>query len=172
MITTSRPGCVLRPWREGDQESLVRHGNNRKVWRNLTDMFPHPYERSHADGWVSFANSDPRSTHCAIALDGEAIGGIGAMAGTDIHQRTGDFGYWLGEPFWGRGIATAAATAMLRHLVEARRFARLQAPVFSWNPASMRVLEKVGFVREAVLQRSVWKDGTLTDSVMYAYLID
>lgn len=172
MITTTIAGCVLRPWREGDQPSLVRYGNNRAVWRNLTDMFPHPYERSHADGWVSFANADPRSTHCAIELHGEAIGGIGAMAGSDIYRRTADFGYWLGEPFWGRGLATACAAALVQHLGAARQFARLQAPVFAWNPASMRVLEKVGFVREGVLRHSVTKDGVLTDSVMYAYLFD
>ncbi len=169
VIPTSDPNCVLRPWREGDQEALVRHANNRRVWRNLTHTFPHPYTLADAEHWLSIANTDPRSIHLAIELQGQAIGGVGAIAGTGISVATADFGYWLGEPFWGRGLATAAASAFKEHLVRSTRFARLQAPVFAWNPASMRVLEKVGFLREGVLRNSVTKDGELIDSVMYAY---
>ena len=169
VIPTTVPKCVLRPWREGDQEALVQHANNRKVWRNLTHTFPHPYTPADANHWLSIANSDPRSVHLAIELHGQAIGGVGAIAGTGISAATADFGYWLGESFWGRGLATAAASAFKEHLVTSGRFARLQAPVFAWNPASMRVLEKLGFVREGVLRSSVSKDGELIDSVMYAY---
>jgi RimJ/RimL family protein N-acetyltransferase len=66
---------------------------------------------------------------------------------------------------------TAAGRSMLEHLKQDGRFARLEAPVFEWNPASMRVLEKLGFMREAVKRNSVTKDGQLIDSVLYAYLI-
>lgn len=169
VIPTTDPECVLRPWREGDQEDLVRQANNRKVWRNLTHTFPHPYTLADANHWLSIAITDPRSIHLAIELHGQAIGGVGAIAGVGISVATADFGYWLGESFWGRGLATAAAAAFKGYLDQSKRFARLQAPVFDWNPASMRVLEKVGFVREGVLRKSVSKDGELIDSVMYAY---
>jgi [ribosomal protein S5]-alanine N-acetyltransferase len=169
VIPTSIPNCVLRPWREGDQEALVRHANSRKVWRNLTHTFPHPYTLADANHWLSVANGDPCSIHLAIEFHGQAVGGVGAIAGSGISVATADFGYWLGESLWGRGLATAAAAAFQEHLVQSKRFARLQAPVFAWNPASMRVLEKVGFVREGVLRNSVSKDGELIDSVMYAY---
>jgi RimJ/RimL family protein N-acetyltransferase len=169
IIPTSVPNCVLRPWRDGDQEDLVRQANSRKVWRNLTHTFPHPYTLADANQWLSIANADPRSVHLAIELHGRDIGGVGAIAGTGISVATADFGYWLGESFWGRGLATAAASAFKEYLVQSRRFARLQAPVFAWNPASMRVLEKVGFVREGVLRKSVSKDSELIDSFMYAY---
>lgn len=167
-IPTHLPHCTLRPWREGDQDALVRHANNRAVWRNLTDLFPHPYTRADADAWVVVANQEARSLHLAIALDDEVIGGIGAIAGSGIAVATADFGYWLGEAFWGRGLASAAALAFKDHLLRTGGFARLQAGVFAWNPASMRVLEKAGFVREGVLRHSVTKDGALIDSVMYA----
>jgi len=167
-LQTSVPDCLLWPWREGDQESLVRYGDNRQVWRNMTDSCPHPYTLDDANRWLSIANADPRSVHLAIELQGQAIGGIGAIAGRGIGVATADFGYWLGEPFWGRGLATAAAAAFKDHLVQSKRFARLQAGVFAWNPASMRVLEKIGFVREGVLRRSVTKDGELIDRVLYA----
>jgi len=170
-LATAKNGCVLRPWVTADKASLVSHANNHRVWRNLADVFPHPYTDADADQWLSLANSPSRSITFAIEVDGTAVGGIGARAGEGIFVRTAQFGYWLGEPFWGRGIMTAAAGAMLEHLKQDARFARLEAPVFEWNPSSMRVLEKIGFVREAVKRNSVTKDGQLIDSVLYTYLI-
>jgi RimJ/RimL family protein N-acetyltransferase len=167
-IPTELPNCVLRPWCAADKASLLRHADNRKIWRNLTERFPHPYTEADADDWLRIAALPGPSVHLAIDVGGEAIGGIGTIARTDIYRHTGDFGYWLGELHWGRGIATAAARAMAAHLLAAGHFVRLEAPVFAWNPASMRVLEKAGFVREGVLKRSVFKDNQFTDGVMYA----
>lgn len=169
-LPTAEPRCVLRPWRDGDQDALVRHADNRRVWRNLTHLFPHPYTRQDAEFWLSMASEPSRSTHLAITFDGEAVGGIGAIAGEGVGARTAEFGYWIGEAFWGRGLATAAAAAFKTHLMEQGEFVRLQAGVFAWNPASMRVLEKVGFQREGVLRRAVSKDGDIVDCVMYAYV--
>jgi RimJ/RimL family protein N-acetyltransferase len=170
-IATTIPGCLLRPWRAEDKPALVRNANNRKVWRNLTDLFPHPYTDADADGWLAHAVDAGRSVHLAIEVDGQAAGGIGAIAGQGVARATAMFGYWLGEPYWGRGIATAAAMAFADYLQRERLFARLEAPVFEWNPASMRVLEKAGFAREGVLRKSVTKDGQLIDSVLYALVL-
>lgn len=171
-IATSLPGCVLRPWQPSDKAALLRNANNRKVWRNLTDAFPHPYTEEDATGWLAHANAPGRSLHLAIEVDGQAAGGIGAIAGQGVAQATALLGYWLGEPYWGRGIATAACAAFVAHIRHERRFARLEAAVFEWNPSSMRVLEKAGFQREALLRKSVTKDGQLIDSVLYAWLLD
>jgi len=168
LIETERPGCVLRPWHERDQPGLVAIANNVKIWRNLTDLFPHPYTEADADAWIALARETDRSVHLAIEVEDRVAGGIGALAGSGVSIATADFGYWLGEPYWGRGLATAAARALAGVLMAQRRFARLQAPVFAGNAASMRVLEKAGFVREGVLRQSVTKDGALMDSVMYA----
>ena len=104
--------------------------------------------------------------------DGEAIGGIGLTPFKDVGCKTAEFGYWLGEAHWGRGIASAAAKAFIAHVFENDAFVRLQAGVFEWNPASMRVLEKVGCVREGVLRCSVFKDGQVIDRVLYAITRD
>ena len=170
-LATDRQGCVLRPWEPADKASLVANANNRNVWRNLADIFPHPYTDADADAWFQLANNRGRSINLAIELDGAAVGGIGARSGEGIHVRTAQFGYWLGEPYWGRGIVTAAGRAFLHHLKADGRFVRLDAPVFEWNPSSMRVLEKLGFERVAVLRQSVTKDGQLIDSVLYTYLL-
>jgi len=87
-----------------------------------------------------------------------------------VFARTAEFGYWMGEPYWGRGIATAAVSAVAPYALRHFHLARLQSPVFDWNPASMRVLEKCDFQREGVLRRSIVKDGELVDQVLYARL--
>jgi [ribosomal protein S5]-alanine N-acetyltransferase len=160
--------CILRGWRGEDRDSLVRYANNRKVWRNLKDRFPHPYTESDAEAWLALARTATDRASWAIDVEGRAVGGIGLEPMSDVHARTAHLGYWLGEPYWGRGIATDAVRAVCSEALARRGFVRLEAPVFAWNPASMRVLEKCGFAREGVMKKSVFKDGELIDSVLYA----
>ena len=167
-LPTPLPGCVLRPWRATDKADLVRHANDRRVWRNMTHTFPHPYTEQDADLWLEIAAHPGASIQLAIAVDGQAVGGIGAIAGEGIFEATAQFGYWLGHAFWGRGIAAAAARALADRIGSERLFARLEAQVFEWNPASMRVLEKAGFTRDAVLRCAATKDGRLIDTVLYS----
>ncbi len=160
--------AILRSWQDGDRKSLVRFANNRDVWRNLKDRFPHPYTEDDADAWLALAREDPDRTNWAVEVDGLAVGGIGLEPMTDVHVRTAHIGYWLGEPYWGRGIMSAAVRTVADHALRDLGYARLEAPVYAWNPASMRVLENCGFVREGVMRKSVYKDGELIDSVLYA----
>jgi RimJ/RimL family protein N-acetyltransferase len=160
--------CVVRDWRPSDKPSLLRHANNRKVWINLSHRFPHPYTEADADFWLGLIAKGRDKTNWSIDVDGEAVGGIGVEPGEGIYAKSGRFGYWLGEPFWGRGIMTSAVQATANYILEHMSLVRLEAPVFEWNPASMRVLEKCGFTRESVQRRSVFKDGQLIDAVMYA----
>ncbi|MGH8242316.1 MAG: GNAT family N-acetyltransferase [Steroidobacteraceae bacterium] len=162
--------AVVRDWRESDRESLVRHANNRKVWRNLKDRFPHPYTDADARAWLELAATRPEATDWAIEVGGEAAGGVGLVPLTDVHSRTAHIGYWLGEAHWGRGIMSQVIAAVSERALATRGIRRLEAPVFAWNPASMRVLEKCGFMREGVMRNSVFKDGQLIDSVLYARL--
>ncbi len=98
--------CTVRPWRLDDAESLVRHANNRKVWLALRDLFPHPYTIEDARKFLGAeVNSEPITNFC-IEVDGAAVGGIGVRMGQDVHRRTAELGYWLGQKFWGRGIMT------------------------------------------------------------------
>jgi RimJ/RimL family protein N-acetyltransferase len=160
--------CVVRDWRRNDKESLVRVANNRSIWRNLEDRFPHPYTDADADCWFALLEKLPDVTHWAVEVEGEAVGGIGFERGEGVHAKSARLGYWLGEPYWGRGIMTAAVRATSDYILAHFDLARLEAPVFEWNPSSMRVLEKCGFVREGVLRRSVFKDGQLIDCALYA----
>ncbi len=160
---------ILRAWRRSDIPALIQYANNRKIWLNLRNVFPHPYTRAEADEWIALCESNQGLlTHFAIELQGEAIGGIGCRLLDDVNCKTAEIGYWLGEPFWGRGIATAALKQTTEYTFEIFAVERLQATVFEWNPASARVLEKTGYKLEGRLRRSIFKDGRLADSLLYA----
>jgi [ribosomal protein S5]-alanine N-acetyltransferase len=165
----SESELILRAWRRSDISSLVRYANNRKIWINLRDIFPHPYTRAEAEKWIAICESNRGpATNFAIELQGEAIGGIGCRLLDDVNCKTAEIGYWLGEPFWGRGIATAALKQTTEYAFQTFSLERLQASVFEWNPASARVLEKAGYIFEGRLRRSIFKDGRLADSLLYA----
>jgi RimJ/RimL family protein N-acetyltransferase len=160
---------VLRAWRSSDILSLVRYANNRKIWINLRNIFPHPYTPTDAEKWIAICESNRGpTTNFVIALQGEAIGGIGCRLLDDVDCKTAEIGYWLGEPFWGRGIATAALKQTTEYAFQTFRLDRIQAHVFVWNPASARVLEKCGYILEGRLRHSIFKDGRLADSLLYA----
>jgi len=167
------PCFRLRRWRRGDETALQRYANNRKVWINLTDRFPHPYGAEAARWWIDVQESGEGPEYAfAIELDGEAVGGIGVSPGQDLGVKTAEIGYWLGEPFWGRGIATQALRLLTGWAFAAPDLdlVRIHAHVLAWNPASARVLEKAGYECEACLRKSVYKDGQVIDSLLYATL--
>jgi RimJ/RimL family protein N-acetyltransferase len=159
---------VLRGWQEGDRDSLVAHANNRNVWRNLMDRFPHPYTDRDAEAWITLSRAQPDRLSWAIVVDDAAVGGIALEPMTDVHAGTARIGYWLGEPFWGRGIMTTAVGEVSARAFSPLGYRRIETPVFASNIASMRVLEKCGYLREGVMRNSVFKDGELIDSMLYA----
>lgn len=162
---------MIREWAPNDKAALVRFANNRNIWRNLAHVFPHPYTDADADGWFSFLAGMPEPTSWAIEVDGLAVGSIGVTLREGIYIKSAEFGYWLAEPYWGRGIMTDAVKAASRYAMRRFELIRLESPVFEWNPASMRVLEKCGFVREGVLRASAVKDGQVIDRVLYALVV-
>jgi RimJ/RimL family protein N-acetyltransferase len=161
---------TIRNWHPDDAAALARHADNRAVWRHLRDAFPHPYTAEAARSWIGFARGQEPETHFAIASPREAIGGIGVRLGEDVFRLSGEIGYWLGEAFWGRGIATRAVLAFTAEAFSRFALERLWAGVFEWNLASARVLEKAGYTREGTLRRAVFKDGRIGDQLLYARL--
>ena len=159
---------AIRSFRPDDAPALAKYANNRNVWRNLREGFPHPYTRQHAEEWIRHAKAQSPETSFAIASSEELIGAIGL----DMHEESGrwigEVGYWLGEPFWGRGIATLALRALTEYAFVELDLARIQACVYEWNPASGRVLEKAGYEFQVRLCQNVTKDGQTIDELIYA----
>jgi RimJ/RimL family protein N-acetyltransferase len=158
----------IRNWRKEDLECLLRYANNAKIAANLRDQFPHPYTRREGIDYLNYVREMDVPTSFAVEFGGEAIGGIGFRQGTDIARLSMETGYWLGEPFWGRGLTTRAVMATSDWAFDNYKVVRLYATTFAHNVASMRVLEKSGFEREGVLRRSAIKNGAILDQVMYS----
>jgi RimJ/RimL family protein N-acetyltransferase len=164
--------CAVRSWRPDDLGSLVANADNRKIWLNLRDRFPYPYTRRAGREFIRLAMSQRPETMLAIAVDDEAVGGIGFTVLTDVERVSAEIGYWLGEPFWGRGIVTEALVAVTRYAMESCGLTRIYALPFASNIASCRVLEKAGYTLEARLRRSAIKDGHVVDQLQYSFIAE
>lgn len=161
---------TIRSWRPLDQAALAAIANDRSVWRNFRDQFPHPYTEHDARRWIAHAIEAPHMSECALEVGDQVAGGIGIRLQSDIHRTTGILGYWLGQPFRGRGIATAAVGAFVSWAMTVFHLARVEARVFVWNDASSRTLQRTGFVFEGVHRQVAWKDGQFVDEAIYALL--
>lgn len=159
---------MIRDWRTGDSSSITKYANNKNIWANLRDGFPHPYQLSDAENFLSnVARQNPR-TIFAIADSREAIGSIGLRLGEDVHRFTAEMGYWLAEPFWNKGIMSQVVIRFAEFAFEKFALNRIFAEPYTENTASVRVLEKAGFLLEGTLKASAYKDGKVLDQFLYA----
>jgi [ribosomal protein S5]-alanine N-acetyltransferase len=158
----------LRPWKEEDLPTLVELANNPKIARFMTDQFPHPYTRLNAKSFIDFAGSHLPLHIFAIEQSGKCIGSIGIHPQQDIMRRNAELGYWLGEPYWGRGITTQAIRQMVQYGFANFDIDRIFARPFGTNIASQKVLEKAGFVLEGRFEKTIIKNGELLDELIYS----
>jgi RimJ/RimL family protein N-acetyltransferase len=162
--------CQIRSWESGDAVSLAKYANNRNIAGNLRDRFPHPYTKRDARDYIQWSRRRAPETVFAIAVGDEAVGSIGFLIGADVERVSAEIGYWLGEPFWGRGICTEALAAMTTYAIRTHGLTRVYALPFASNAASCRVLEKAGYALEGRLRKSAIKDGVTIDQCQYAFI--
>ena len=163
--------CIVRSWRKDDAEAVAKHANNRRIWENLRDMFPHPYHLKDAAAFIDTAlKMDPETYLCIASLSDEAIGSIGFVPNNDVERFSAEIGYWLSEDYWGQGILTEALKATTEWAMEIYGFNRLYAQPFEGNVGSVRVLEKAGYVFEGCLKKGAFKDGRFVDKLLYAHV--
>lgn len=161
---------VLRDIRLGDADSLVKYGNNLKIWNNMRDYFPNPYKKEDAMFFVDKVNNSKTETAFAISKDDELIGVVGYNLQGDIYHHSAEIGYWIGEPFWGQGITTDALRQAVDHAFNVSKVKRLYTSVFENNIASTKVLENAGFVFEGRGIKSVLKNEEYLDELRYSLL--
>lgn len=167
------PACVVRDWRVEDAPALARAANDRRIWLNMRDLFPHPYALAHAEAFIAHAIAVRPRTHLALTVDGEAAGGVGYTMHTDVERIGAEIGYWLAPAHWGRGIMSAAVRAVTEFIFrEHPEIRRVWAVPFAHNAASARVLEKAGYVLEGRMRQSALKDGAVQDQLLYAIVRD
>ena len=161
----------MRSFEARDADSIATHANNRKIWLNLRDRFPYPYSRRDAVAFLDFTRRESPECSFAIAVDGEAVGAIGFVQQPDVERVSAEIGYWIGEPFWGRGIVSEALAATTRYAISMHGLTRVFALPFAHNLGSCRVLEKAGYQLECRRRRSAIKDGEILDQLQYAYIV-
>jgi RimJ/RimL family protein N-acetyltransferase len=165
------PAVTLRPWARSDAESFLRLAADREIWLNLRERFPHPLTMPAAELWIAdHVEARPPLTAFAVLADGELAGGASLRRREEPHAVCADLTFWVGRPFWGRGIATGAVRAATAHAFDTLGLERVQAFVYDWNAASSHVLEHAGFELEGRLRRYVLKDGRTADALLYAKL--
>lgn len=162
----------LAVWREDLVPSLAESAADVRVPQYLRDSFPHPYTAEDARAFISFAKGEGEKgdLYRAVVAEGKAVGGITVTRGQDVYRRSAEIGYWLTSAYWGRGIMTEAVRRICRETFEKTDIVRIYAEVFAPNAASLRVLEKCGFVREGIKRRSVFKNGEFCDSIVMALI--
>ncbi len=158
---------MLRPWRESDAISLQRNANDRNVSAMLLDRFPYPYTLEDAENFISMKMKEEPITNFAIDIAGEVVGVIGVDMRTDIYRKTPLLGYWISPAHSGRGIITEAVELITNYAFTHLDIICIQANTLGNNAASMRVLEKAGFIKQGVLPGTVIKDREILDEHLY-----
>lgn len=170
ILRTAR--LTLRPFVDSDAARVAELAGDRLV-AEMTQDIPHPYTLEHAQTWIgSHAERFSQQQEVVFAIErkdaGLLIGAIGLVFQPE-HQ-SAELGYWIGVPYWGKGYCTEAAAAVVDHGFTAHELHRVQARHFSKNPASGRVMEKIGMQYEGCLRQSVLKWGAYMDVCMYSLL--
>lgn len=160
----------LRSIADDDHAELVRLADNKKIWKNLRDIFPHPYGDEDGTFFIKLVRKDKTNLRSVIDVDGSFAGMIGAFPQTDVNKYTAEIGYWLGEPYWGKGVMTEAIRLKCKQVFETTEINRIFAAVFGFNKASAKTLEKNGFQFEGVAREAVFKDGEFYDELRYGLL--
>lgn len=158
----------LREYKANDEDRLVELANNPNVSRFLVNTFPYPYTQEDARWWIQTGSRNGITR--VIEQNGNFVGSVGAEPGSGEKRKQFGIGYWLGEPYWKRGIATEALRLFADELFQTTDVERLQAWIYADNVASKRVLEKAGFTKNAVLRNALFKHGKFFDEEIYSRL--
>jgi len=161
---------TLRPWNTNDAANLIKYGSNPNITRFMSDGFPHLFTDEKAKAFIEFANSGNNKLYRTIDIKGEASGGIGVMLQPDIYCKNAELGYWLAEPYWGKGIISRAIPMIVEMAFQTFDINRVYAVPFANNAASQRVLGKAGFKLEARHEKKVFKNGEYLDELVYVIL--
>lgn len=160
----------LRPWREGDEDSLIHHASNRHIWNNVRDFFPYPYTPRDAHSWIRSNKSYQQPSNMAIEINGQAVGNIGFTVKDDIYRYNAEIGYWISEDYWGRGVMSEAVPIMTNYIFQNFQVNRIFACVLEGNIGSMRVLEHAGYRHEAIHRKAAVKNNQYLDEHIFAIL--
>ncbi|MCE7059597.1 GNAT family N-acetyltransferase [Dyadobacter sp. CY343] len=161
----------LRQFHRNMVDRLALLADNPKIAAHVRDNFPSPYSLADAHYWIDLCSKvNANAIQRAIFYQDQFVGGIGVLRQEDIYRNNAEIGYWLGEPYWGKNIATAALIQMTDWIFQNTSVTRLFAGVFETNSASKRVLEKAGYKLEAIHHKAIIKNGVVLDEHLFVRL--
>jgi len=161
---------ILRKISSSDRDQVAALANNRKIWLNVRDIFPYPYSIDDADFYINLLLEEERQYTLAIECENAFAGVVGIVPMQGIYRLTAEIGYWLGEPFWGKGIMTEAVRLLTDYVFHYYKFIRIHCGVFSHNEGSMKVLEKAGYHKETIFKNAIIKNGDIINEHRYCKL--
>jgi RimJ/RimL family protein N-acetyltransferase len=163
---------TLREWKKSDAAALAKIANNKKVWDNVRDRLPYPYTKKDAKEWLALVKKQKTTTTFCVEVDGEMAGSVGFTLKEDVYRKNAEIGYFIGEEFWGKGVATEAVRQLVEYIQKNFDLARIYAEVFEYNKASMKVLEKNGFYLECIRKRAAIKNDIILDDYVWVKLLE
>ena len=152
-------------------DDVVKYANNKRIADNLRDIFPYPYTKENAEFFIKDCiNNDINNILKAITVNGKAVGSISVIKLNDVNRKTAEIGYWIGEEFQNKGIMKKAVKMIIEEAFERMDIVRIEAEIFETNIPSKKVLENNGFKLEGRKEKSIFKNGKIMDSLIYATL--
>ena len=157
----------LRKLKLSDTMQIAKLANNRNVWNSLRDYIPFPYSKSDAESFIHLTLVQDPQQSFGIEYKNELCGIISVILQKDAYKKSAEIGYWIGEPFWRKGIATKAVRLITDYGLQKLNLIRMYAGVFENNTASMLVLEKNGYRKESISKKAIIKNDTILDEHRY-----
>ena len=162
---------TLRSLIDDDASTLAKLANNKKIWDNLRDIMPYPYSVDNAIFFINLVKQEDPQVTFGIEYKGALCGVIGLVAQQDVYKKTAEIGYWIGEPYWNKGIATRAVNLVTSYGFNKLDIVRIHTGVFEYNTASMKVLENCGYKKDGVFEKAIFKNGKTWDEHRYSKII-
>lgn len=163
---------ILREWKKSDAGPLAKIANNKKIWDNVRDRLPFPYTKKDAKEWLTLVKKQETVTTFCLEADGQLAGSIGFTLKEDVYRKNAEIGYFVGEEYWGQGVATEAVRQLVDYMQKNFDLTRIYAEVFEYNKASMKVLEKNGFYLECIRKKAAIKNNVILDDYVWVKLLE
>jgi RimJ/RimL family protein N-acetyltransferase len=168
-MKTTENNVTLRPVERSDKVIFTQLANNINIWNNVRDEFPHPYTEKDAESFINLCKTTKNAVKFAIDWNGQFVGMIGLSFPQALnYSKSAELGYWIGEPFWGKGIGTKALSEIVKFAFEELNLKRVFANVLDYNKASMKMLKKCGFEFEGIGKSASWKNNQFFDEYRFA----
>lgn len=151
-------------------EQYAAYRNNPIIFDNVYDKVPNPFTLKDAKEFITLQLELKLALRKLIYWEDQFVGEIGIAIKEDVFRLSAELGYFIGEPFWGKGIASKAIKLMTDYTFENFNIIRIEAGVFEFNKSSMRVLEKNDFYLESIKKNAAYKNGKIIDDYLWVKL--